>query len=297
MYDIKALFEPVNLEEALTLLHEHPESMVINGGTDVLIKSREGHLPDASLVSIVNLAELKQIEVNEHGNIVIGGGVCFTAIENHELIRKHMDFLGYSASQIGGPQIRNMGTMGGNICNGVPSADTCTPLLAMDALLHLKSVREERVLPMSEFYLGPGKTNRQRDEILTYFEIPNQNYEGYKGSYFKYAMRKAMDIATVCCCVMTKLSSDKDRLEDVKITYGVAAPTPIRSPKLEELLRGQAIDEKLMDIIDQNYALDVKPRDSWRASKDFRLEIIKEITKRNLNRTIVEGGGTHVYRD
>ena len=94
---------------------------------------------------------------------------------------------------------------------------------------------------------------------------------------------------------MTKLSEDKKTLEDIKITYGVAAPTPIRSPKLEEKLRGQKVDENLIKIIDENYKEDVNPRDSWRASKDFRLHIIREMARRNINQSIVKGGGQSVY--
>lgn len=295
MYDIKKIYEPKTIDEAVQMLHDDNESIIINGGSDVLIKNREGHLSNLPLVSIYNIEELKKIYIDENESIIIGSGASFTAIENNEIINKYMDFLAYSVGQVGGPQIRNIGTMGGNICNGVPSADSCTSALGLNAYLHLKSMNGTRIVPISEFYVGAGKTVRQRDELLTHFEIKKEDYLGYTGNYIKYAMRNAMDIATLSCTVMTKLSDDKTTLEDVRITYGVASATPIRSPKLEEKLIGQKVDENLIKIIDENYTLDVNPRDSWRASKDFRLHIIRELARRNLNAAIIKGGGKSVY--
>ncbi|MBF1050908.1 MAG: xanthine dehydrogenase FAD-binding subunit XdhB [Peptostreptococcaceae bacterium] len=295
MYDIKKIYEPKDIDEAVKFLAEDDEAIIINGGSDVLIKNREGQLTNIPFVSIYNLKELKDIYIDDKESIIIGSGVSFTNIEKNSIVQEHIDFLSYAVGQVGGPQIRNIGTMGGNICNGVPSADSCTSVMALNAYLHLKSVRGTRVVPVSEFYVGAGKTVRERDEILTHFEIRKEEYKGYKGNYIKYAMRNAMDIATLGCCIMTKLSEDKKTLEDIKITYGVAAPTPIRSPKLEEKLRGQKVDENLIKIIDENYKEDVNPRDSWRASKDFRLHIIREMARRNINQSIVKGGGQSVY--
>lgn len=295
MYDVTRVYEPKNIDEAIQMLHDDEDSIIINGGSDVLIRNREGHLAGIPFVSIYNLKELKDIYIDENESIIIGSGASFTDIELSPIINKYMDFLSYAVGQVGGPQIRNIGTMGGNICNGAPSADSCTSVMAMQAFLHLKSTRGVRIVPVSEFYVGAGKTVRQRDELLTHFEIKKQDYQGYTGNYIKYAMRNAMDIATLSCTVMTKLSKDKKILEDVRITYGVAAPTPIRSPKLEELLKGQEVGENLIKIIDENYTLDVNPRNSWRASKDFRLHIIRELTRRNIDKAIVKGGGASVY--
>jgi len=295
MYDIKKIYEPQNIDEAVQMLYDDKEAIVINGGSDVLIKNREGHLTDIPFVSIYNLKELKKIYIDENESIIIGSGVSFTNIEKDPIVNKYIDFLAYAVGQVGGPQIRNIGTMGGNICNGVPSADSCTSVMALNTYLHLKSVNGARVVPVCEFYVGAGKTVRQRDEILTHFEIKKEDYLDYTGNYIKYAMRNAMDIATLGCCIMTKLSEDKKTLEDVRITYGVAAPTPIRSPKLEEKLIGQKVGDNLIKIIDENYTLDVNPRNSWRASKDFRLHIIRELARRNINAAIVKGGGESVY--
>jgi xanthine dehydrogenase len=295
MYDIKRIYEPHTVEEAVKFLAEDNEAIVINGGSDVLIKNREGQLTNLPFVSVYNIKELKNIYIDENESIIIGSGASFTSIENNEIVNKYLDFLAFAVGQVGGPQIRNIGTMGGNICNGVPSADSCTSVMALNTNLHLQSARGKRVVPVSEFYVGAGKTVRERDELLTHFEIKKEDYFGYTGNYIKYAMRNAMDIATLGCCVMTKLSDDKKTLEDVRITYGVAAPTPIRSPKLEEKLKGQRVDDNLIKIVDENYTLDVNPRDSWRASRNFRLHIIREMTRRNINEAIIKGGGQSVY--
>lgn len=295
MYDIKKIYEPKDIDEAVKMLHDDEEAIVINGGSDVLIKNREGKLTNIPYVSIYNLDELKKIYIDENESIIIGSGASFTQIELDPIINKHIDFLAFAVGQVGGPQIRNIGTMGGNICNAVPSADSCTSACALNAILHLKSVDGERTVPISEFYTGPGKTVRKRDEILTHFEIKKEDYEGYTGNYIKYGMRESMEIATLSCTVMTKLSKDKTTLDDIRVSYGVAAPTPIRSINLESELKGKKVDENLIKLADELYIKDVKPRDSWRASKNFRIHILRELVRRGMNSSIVKGGGKSVY--
>lgn len=295
MYDVKDVYEPDTLKDALKILREDESSIVINGGSDILIKNREGKYTENSLVSINKLEELDKIYLDEDGNIMIGSTCSFHEVEEDLLINDKISILSLASSTVGGPQLRNIGTVGGNLCNGVPSADTATSILVLDGILHLQSIDSIREIKATKFFTGPGKTVRNRDEILTFIEIKKENYENYFGHYIKYSMRKAMDIATLGVAVLVKLSDDKKILEDVKIAYAVAAPTPIRSYKLEDTLRGKNISLELMNIVDENYTLDVKPRTSWRASKEFRLKLISELTKRGLDEAIVKGGGTHVY--
>lgn len=290
MYDIETIVQPKNIEEAVRYLHEHENSMIICGGSDVLVQNREGKHTGIPFVSIRHLPEIQGITENEDGDVMIGAASTFADLEYSPIILKHFPFLSYAGGMAGGPQLRNIGTIGGNLSNGVTSAETPTGILCLNGQLHLRSYRGERVVPATEFNVSAGKTIKERDEILTHIVIKRADYEGYCGKYYKYAMRNAMDIATLSCCVLSKVK--EDRLEDVRIAYGVAAPVPKRAMQLEALLKGAKLERNLLrDIIDKNYTLDVNPRDSFRASKAFRLHIIRELTIRCLEETVEKGGG------
>lgn len=291
MYDIETIFQPKNIDEAIAYLHEHENSMIICGGSDVLVQNRDGKHTGIPYVSIRDLPEIQGIKELDNGDIIIGAASTFSDLEYSEIIQKHFPFLSFAGGSAGGPQLRNIGTIGGNLCNGVTSAETPTSILCLNGLIHLHGPKGKRVVPATEFNVSAGKTVRERDEILTHIEIKNADYDGYNGRYYKYAMRNAMDIATLSCCVLTKISKDKGIIEDVRIAYGVAAPTPKRAYTLEGLLKGSALNkDKLIQIISDNYKQDVNPRDSFRASKVFRLHIIRELTIRCLFETIKKGG-------
>lgn len=293
MFDIERVYEPTNLDDAVKYLNEHENSIVICGGTDVLIKNREGKLRGLDYVSIRELKELHGIYEDENGNIHIGAASTFLEIESNELVQKYFDYLAYAVGQVGGPQIRAIGTIGGNICNGVPSADSATSVRILRAKLHLYSVRGKRIVDVEDFNVSAGKTVMERDEILTEIEIPKEAYEGYVGMYTKYAMRKAMDIATLGVAMSIKVNGDI--LEDVKIAYGVLAATPIRAFNLENCLKGKTISTELNNIIDEHFLDDITPRNSWRASKEFRTKVVNEVLKRSLGTLIEKTGGKNVY--
>lgn len=293
MYDIETIFQPKNIEEAVQYLHDHENAMIICGGSDVLVQNREGKHTGIPFVSIRHLPEIQGIREDENGDVIIGAASTFSDLEFSPIILKHFPFLSYAGGTAGGPQLRNIGTIGGNLSNGVTSAETPTSILCLNGQLHLRSPRGERVVPATEFNVSAGKTVREHDEILTHIVIKKEDYDGYHGKYYKYAMRNAMDIATLSCCVLTKVKGDI--LEDVRIAYGVAAPIPKRADNLEKLLKGVKLEKALIkDIVDKNYTLDVNPRDSFRASKVFRLHIIKELTIRCLEETIEKGGAVLV---
>ena len=142
-----------------------------------------------------------------------------------------------------------------------------------------------RIAPVREFYLGPGRVDLHPGEVLTHVVIPKKEYAGYHGHYIKYSMRNAMDIATLSCSVVSKIDTAKNILEDVRITFGVAAPVPYRCVETEEKLKGRTLDEGLYQELEESVRGEIHPRDSWRASRDFRLQIGGEIAKRALIRT------------
>ena len=237
-----------------------------------------------SLVSIRDIQELKGITVKENGDIWIGAGITFSHITGDPLIQERIPVLGEAVDQVGGPQVRNIGTIGGNICNGAVSADSVPTVFSYNSRLRIVNENRERIVPVREFYLGPGKVKLERGDILTHVIIPAEGYQGYQGHYIKYSMRKAMDIATLSCSVVSKLQDGI--LEDVRITFGVAAPVPWRCTETENILKGKKITEEMYQELEDSIRKEINPRDSWRASRTFRLQIAGEIAKRALKKTV-----------
>lgn len=290
MYDIENYYNAKTVSEAAALLLEHPDARIISGGSDVLIKIREGRMAGTSLVSIRDIEELKGIERKENGDIYIGAGTVFSHITVDPVIQKYISVLGEAVDQVGGPQIRNIGTIGGNICNGAVSADSVPTVFSYNSLLYIANAEGGRVVPVREFYLGPGRVDLHPGEVLTHVVIPREEYEGYHGHYIKYSMRNAMDIATLSCSVVSKVDPETKILEDVRITFGVAAPVPYRCVETEALLKGKTLNEDLYRELEESIRGEIHPRDSWRASKAFRLQIGGEIARKALIRTVELAG-------
>ena len=291
MYDIKALYEAASVPHAIALLTEHPQARIIAGGSDVLIQIRSGKLAGAELVSIYALDELRGVSLEADGAIRIGSLTSFSHIARDPIIRARIGALAQAVDMVGGPQIRNIGTIGGNTCNGVTSADSASTLLAWDALVELTGPGGVRRLPIGDFYIRAGQVDLRPGEIQTAILIPQAAYQGYQGYYIKYAMRNAMDIATTGCSVNVKLSADKKTMEDVRAAFGVAGPVPLRAPAAEALARGKPAAAAHIRAFAQGVLQDIHPRDSWRASKDFRQHIAVVMAQRALTQSIRLAGG------
>mgnify|MGYP000317248386 CR=1 FL=1 len=199
---------------------------MIAGGTDVLVKLHKGKGDFDHLVDIHDIAELNFIRQSDDRDIVIGPLSCFTHVADSALIRKHIPVLAEAILTIGGPQVRNMATIGGNLCNGVPSADSATPLIALNAVVTIEGQGGSRQLPLEDFFLGPSHVALEHHEIMTAINISRNNYAGYSGHFFKYAMRDAMDIATIGCAVAC-LPQGK-QVSMLRLAFTVAGPTPLR---------------------------------------------------------------------
>lgn len=278
-----------SVQEACACLDADAQAIVVAGGTDVLIKIREGKLAGARLVSIGGIPELKGVSMKENGDIVIGPLTTFTELEENCLIQENIPLLTMAAGTVGGPQIRAAGTVGGNICNGVTSADTAPSICALNARLTAQSSSGGREYSIHEHYAGVGRVTLRHGELLTAITIPASEYQGYCGSYTKYAMRNAMDIATLSCAVWLKTDEAGEVLEDIRIACGVAAPVPMRALETERALKGLRVEEALQKapaLIRQ----EVNPRDSWRASRKFRLHIVGEILQSTMEEALVQGG-------
>ena len=291
MYDIGKFYQAADVEDAVRALVEDPEAVVISGGSDVLIKIREGKLAGCSLVSIHGIKELEGIRMEEDGTIVIGPATTFSHITNNDIIQKHIPMLGDAVDMAGGPQLRNIGTIGGNVCNGVTSADSASSLCCLDAVLVLEGPDGVREVPISQWYTGPGRTVRNHDEVLTAIRIKKENYQGYGGQYIKYGKRNAMEIDTLGCAVSVKLTEDKKHIQDLRLAYGVAAPTPIRCHTTEEAVKGMETGEALAQAVGKGALEEVNPRSSWRASREFRLQLVEELGRRAVKQAVINAGG------
>ncbi len=291
MYDMKALYEAESVSHAIELLTAHPEAKIIAGGSDVLVQMREGRLAGCELVSIYMLDELRGISMDEDGTIRILPLTSFSHITRHPIIQQHINVLGEAVDMVGGPQIRNIGTIGGNTCNGVTSADSASTLHAYDAIMEITGPDGVRQMPIREFYIKAGKVALEHNELLTAILIKKESYEGYKGHYIKYAMRNAMDIATTGCSVNVKLSPDKKLIENARIAYGVAAPVPMRAFSPEAAVNGKPVSQETIQAFGEAALLDVNPRTSWRATKEFRLHLAKELAMKALTEAIKLSGG------
>ena len=290
MYDLTSIYRATSVADAIAALERDPQAVVIAGGSDVLIKIREGKLAGCRLVSIHGLdAELAGVKVLDSGDLAIGPLTTFHNVTFDPLIRAYVPVLGEAADMAGGPQLRAVGTIGGNVCNGVTSADTASTLMAFGAQMHVRGPVGWRVVPIDQWYKGVGKVDLRPAELLCRIVIPKANFEGWTGHYIKYAQRNAMDIATLGVSCLVKLSADKTVCEDVRLAFGVAAPTPIRSHTAEDGVRGLTVTEAAEQIGDLALQ-DINPRTSWRASREFRVQLVKELSGRALLEAARKGG-------
>ena len=291
MYDIKALYEAQSVEDAIKLRLEHPDAQILAGGSDVLVQIREGKRAGKELISIYVIDSMRGIKLEENGDIRIGSLTSFSHITKNEIVKKYINVLGEAVDMVGSPQIRNIGTIGGNTCNGVTSADSASTLFALDALVELTGTNGKRIIPISEFYIKAGTVDIKPDEIQTAIIIPKEKYLNYHGHYIKYAMRNALDITTTGCSVNVKLSEDKKTFTDVRIAYGVAGPIPMRAKTAEDFIRGKSVSEETALEFSKQVLNDINPRDSWRASKALRQHLCCELAYRALKESVNLAGG------
>ena len=291
MYDMKALYEAASVADAVALRVAHPEAQIIAGGSDVLVQMREGKRAGKELISIYGIDALRGVSMDGEENIRIGSLTSFSHITRDPIIRKYINVLGEAVDQVGGPQIRNIGTIGGNTCNGVTSADSASTLHAWEAIIELTGPDGVRREPIRDFYIRAGQVDLRPGEIQTAILIPKESYADTFGHYIKYAMRSAMDIATLGTSVNVRLSTDKKTVERCRIAFGVAGPVPMRAPHAEAAVNGQPVSPDLAEQFGRTALEDINPRDSWRASRAFRQHIASESAKRAFIESVTLAGG------
>lgn len=274
--------EPSSVGEAVELLVQHDGSAVLAGGTDLLVKMQDGRLAPPVLISLGRIPGLNAIAY-EDGFLKIGATATHGDLEKSELIRRSFGLLAEAASAVGSPQIRNMATVGGNLCNAAPSADTATPLLALDAAVKLVGPKGERVLPLRDFFTGPMQTVLERGEIMTEIRVPVLP-RGSGGAFIKHSVRRAMDLALVSVSSVVVVDADSGICNRARIAMGTVAPVPMRAVSAESLITGKRLDSKIAEEAGLAASAEAKPRSSFRASAEYRHEVLKVLVIRAINK-------------
>jgi carbon-monoxide dehydrogenase medium subunit len=277
---------PGTLAEACTLLDELGEkATVLAGGTDVLHKMKVGKLAPEHLVSLKRLDEIREIRYEPGRGIVMGALTSHNAIYTSPLLQEHYLSLPMAAHTMASNQICNMGTLGGNIVNGVPSADLPPILIALDASIRLVSVKGERSMALEEFFYGSAQTVIAPGEILADITIPDQATTG--STYIKFGLRRSGALAVTGVAVSVVVEGGT--LRDARIVLASAAPTVMRARDAEEFLRGKKISDELLAEAGALAAAASRPRDSIRGSAEYRRNLVGVLTKRALRKSIDEG--------
>ncbi len=261
------LVAPGSLPAVLALLAESPSRWLpIAGGTDVMVQYSAGKLAARKLISIWNLPELRRID-NLADEIQIGAGCTYTDLRESEVITREFALLSRSAGWTGGIANQNRGTIGGNIVNGSPAADSLPALLVYEAELLLASRKGERRVPYSSFHTGYRKTQLAPDELIRAVCV-KKRFSEYYAHTRKVGARNAQAISKVCLAALGRLS--KGVVEDVRLAMGSVAPIPIRLHKTEVALRGKRIDRTLLEQARTTAAAEVQPIDDIRSAARYR---------------------------
>jgi len=297
--------KPDTIAEALELMAQYKnEAVFIAGGTDVMVLIGQKKLKPRALISLRNVVDLKRRD-----GTIIGAGVTHRELQRDPLIQQHCAALYDAVCNLGSTQIRNVATIGGNICTAAPSADTACPLLVLDAKAVLTSKAGEREVYVDDFFTGPGKTVLQKGEILKEFRMPRFG-EKSASVYIKHTRRAAMDLPIIgvaaritldrndvkcrdVLCTMEPIAKIMGLFEDeglrcvdARIAMGVVAPRPIRAKKAETALKGKVLSEKLVAEVAEIAESEGSPRDSVRGEAWYRSEMIKVLVRRAIMKAI-----------
>jgi len=277
---------PVTLAELFDILSELREkARIIAGGTDVVPAMRKGKLgPEVTtLVSLKNLP-LRYIRKDGRGEggLAIGAATTHAELAASELVRREASALAAGAGSVGSLQIRNVATIGGNIANAGPSADTAAPLLALGALVRIASKRGERLVPIDRFYRGPSRSCLEPDEVVLEFILPEAPSHS-ASHYTKFSPRSYMDLAWVGVAVMVCLDPSLRRCDDVRIGLSAVAPAPMRAYRAESVLRGREMTEGLVAEAARAASEECEPNPrSRRVPAWYRREMVAVLVRRGL---------------
>ncbi|HMV49638.1 MAG TPA: xanthine dehydrogenase family protein subunit M [Blastocatellia bacterium] len=277
-YELKT---PANLNEALRLLANEPGVwQPFAGGTDLMVLLEAGKLAHKHFVSLWGLPELRGIEIGDDA-VTIGAMTTYTQIQRHAVLREEFPMLCEAASLTGAVAIQNRGTIGGNIANASPAADSLPALLVYEAELELISTAGARRVAYRDFHTGYKTTVMREDELIRAVRLPRAT-AGWRQHLRKVGTRKAQAISKVCIAAMARL--DGDIIREARIAYGSVAPVPVRVWNTEALLKDQKIDSATINAAQAELLKELKPIDDVRSSADYRLQVAANLLEAYLGR-------------
>lgn len=265
-----------NLIEALEMMSDRPEAIPLAGGTDLLVQVKEGRRPVETLLSLKRVPEVHQYTHN--GTLTFGAAVTVGQIAAQPQVQRDYTALAVGAGLIGSVQIRNVATVGGNLCNAAPSADTAPPLLVLGARAVISSLQCERTVPLEAFFLGPGRTVLQPGELLKGIVVPHPP-ERTGSFYMRHTPRARMDLAVVGVAAAVTLGAD-GTIAEARLALGAVAPVPMRATRAEALLPGYPLADELLQEVGATAAQEAQPLDDLRASAEYRRHLVDVLTKR-----------------
>lgn len=269
-------FAPRKIEEALEILSKYgKEIKVIAGGTDLLIQYYDRLYEVNGWLDLKNIKELKDIRINKN-KIEIGAMVSHAQLEKSEDIKEYFPILSQAAADIGSPQIRNRGTIGGNIVNASPAGDLLAPLMAYDAQFRLLSIQGEKIVPAEEFFIGPKKTILKPAQLLTQIILPLPSEWTY-GCWIKIGKRKALIIATITLALVVEMAEDNKTVKDVRTCLGSVAPTPVEIKEIRKKMVGKNFDQLDFNQLGQIVEDKISPIDDIRGTREYRKDVAKNI--------------------
>ena len=271
--------QPTTIDAAILALAEHnPNVRILNGGTDYLVELKHVAQSPGVVVDVSRLQDLRGIEIIDAG-LRIGAGTTHTEIMADPLVKEYVPAMIDAAHTVGAVQTRNLGTLGGNLVTCVPSMDSGPTLLALDAKVIILGSKGTRQSSLTDFFIGPRRTSLEPDELLLEIIIPKENL-GKAASFIKFGLRKGQALALVNAA--SALWVEGNKFKDVRIALGAVAPVVMRATKAEALLEGQVISEDLVQEAAKIAVGEAKPIDDFRASKEYRNDLIEVGTRRTL---------------
>ena len=269
-------FAPQKIEEALEILSRYgKEIKVIAGGTDLLVQYYDRLYEVGSWLDLENILELKEIKIHQN-QMEIGAMVTHAQLEKSEDIKKYFPILSQAAADIGSPQIRNRGTIGGNIVNASPAGDLLAPLMAYDAQFKLLSLQKAALISAEEFFIGPKKTILEPAQLLTRIILPLPSERTY-GCWIKIGKRKALIIATITLALVVEMDEDNKTVKDVRTCLGSVAPTPIEIKEIRKKMIGKNYSQLDFNQLGQIVEDKISPIDDIRGTREYRKDVAKNI--------------------
>jgi carbon-monoxide dehydrogenase medium subunit len=276
---------PSTIDEALSLLSQYKgRAQVIAGGTDILpkLKRREIQAPEY-VIDLKGIPGLDYIRHGENDGLSLGALVTIHDAETSPIVQERFGVLLQAVESMASTQVRNRGTIAGNLCNAVPSADTAPALLCLEGRLKLISQEGERLVNVTDFFTGPSETVLGDGEILEEIQVPNPPANS-GGRYLKLTPRRSMDLAVVGVAAVVVA---KDGVcSDVRIALGAVAPTPIRARRAEDILRGQKLSDEVIGRAAQIASEECQPISDHRASAEYRCQMVEALTKRSIQQAL-----------